>query len=158
MEDVAMSTVFDFAPLSRSGIGFDRLFDMLDQATKVAPADNFPPYNIEKTGDDTYRVTVAVAGFMPDELSVTTQPNLLIVFGKKAEAGNGDYLYRGMTNAVFERRFNLADYVKVTGARLENGLLQIELMREVPEAMKPRRIAIDGGGNRPKVIENQQAA
>jgi molecular chaperone IbpA len=140
-----MSTVFDFAPLWRMGIGFDRLFDLVDQAGKFEPADNYPPYNIEKTGDDAYRITLAVVGFAPDDLSITSQPNLLVVSGKKAGGSGGQYLYRGIADRVFERRFSLAEYIKVTAARLENGLLIIELVRELPEEMKPRRIAIVNG-------------
>ena len=156
-----MSTMFDLAPLSRSAIGFDRLFDMLNQAMQFEPADNYPPYNIEKTGEDTYRITLAVAGFSPNELSVTSQPNLLVVVGKKSDNGQngGQYLYHGIAGRAFERRFNLADYVKVAGAWLENGLLVIDLVREVPEAMKPRRIEItNGGGSQLKAIEGKKAA
>jgi molecular chaperone IbpA len=157
MEDVAMNTVFDFAPLWRSGVGFDRLFDMLDQAGKWEPADNYPPYNIEKTGEDAYRVTLAVAGFTPEEISITSQPNLLVVSGKKAESHGGSYLHQGIAGRGFERRFNLAEHVKVTAARLENGLLAIELVREVPEEMKPRRIPIASSAQ-PQAIEEKQAA
>jgi len=157
MEDVAMNTVFDFAPLWRSGVGFDRLFDVLDQAGKWEPADNYPPYNIEKTGDDTYRITLAVAGFVPDELSITSQPNLLVVSGKKAEGQGGSYLHQGIAGRAFERRFSLAEHVKVTAAHLENGLLIIELVREVPEQMKPRRIPIVTSTQR-QAIEDKQAA
>lgn len=152
-----MNTVFDFAPLWRSGVGFDRLFDVLDQAGKWEPADNYPPYNIEKTGDDTYRITLAVAGFAPDELSITSQPNLLVVSGKKAEGQGGSYLHQGIAGRAFERRFSLAEHVKVTAAHLENGLLIIELVREVPEQMKPRRIPIVTSTQR-QAIEDKQAA
>ena len=142
-----MNTVFDFAPLWRTGIGFDRLSDLLDQAVKFEPADSYPPYNIEKTGDDAYRITLAVAGFTPDELSITSQPNLLIVSGRKADRQGGEYLHQGIAHRAFERRFSLADYIQVSGARLENGLLTtIELVRELPEQMKPRRIAIANSG------------
>jgi molecular chaperone IbpA len=152
-----MNTVFDFTPLWRSGVGFDRLFDMLDQAGKWEPADNYPPYDIEKKGDETYRITVAVAGFAPDELSITSQPNLLVVSGKKAEGQGGSYLYQGIAGRAFERRFSLAEHVKVAGARLENGVLLIDLVREVPEQMKPRRIPILSS-NQPQAIEDKQAA
>lgn len=152
-----MSTVFDFAPLWRSGIGFDRLFDVVEQALKFELNDNYPPYNIEKTGDNVYRVTLAVAGFTPDELAITSEPNLLIVSGKKAEAPEAEYLYKGIAACAFERPFNLADYVTVTGARLENGFLTVELVRELPDAMKPRRIAI-ASGHEPLAIEQKQAA
>ena len=152
-----MNTVFDFAPLWRSGIGFDRLFDVVEQALKFEPTDNYPPYNIEKTGENAYRVTLAVAGFTPDELAVTSEPNLLIVSGKKSEAPEAEYLYKGIAARAFERRFNLADYVTVTGARLENGFLIVELVRELPDAMRPRRIAI-ATGSQPLAIEQKQAA
>jgi molecular chaperone IbpA len=147
---------FDFAPLWRSTIAFDRLFDMLEQRVQVEPAYNFPPYNIEKTGDETYRVSLAVASFTPDELSVAYQPGLLVVSGNKAESQGGEYLYHGMANGSFERRFNLAEYVEVSGARLVNGMLIIELARELPEAMKPRRISI--ASDRLQAIKHQQAA
>jgi molecular chaperone IbpA len=152
-----MNTVFDFAPLWRSGIGFERLLDIVEQALKFEPNDNYPPYNIEKTGDDAYRVTLAVAGFTPDELSVTSGPNLLIVSGKKVDAPEAAYLYKGIATRAFERRFNVADYVTVTGARLENGFLTVELVRELPDEMKPRRIAI-ATGSEPLAIEQKQAA
>lgn len=152
-----MNTVFDFASLWRSGIGFDRVFDMLEEAVNFEPADNYPPYNIEKMGDDAYRVTLAVAGFNPDELAVTSEPNLLVVSGKKTDAEAAEYLYKGIAARPFERRFNLADYVKVTGAHLQNGFLTIELVHEPPDAMKPRRIAIMSSGELP-AIEQKQAA
>src|SRR5690349_20511933 len=152
-----MNTVFDFAPLWRSGIGFEHLPEVVEQALKFEPTDNYPPYDIEKTGDNTYRVTLAVAGFAPGELSVTTEPNVLTVSGKKDEAGPADYLYKGIAGRAFERKFNLADYVTVTGARVENGLLIVELERELPEAMKPRLIAITTEGELP-AIEQKQAA
>jgi molecular chaperone IbpA len=157
MEDVAMSTVLDFAPLWRTGIGFDRLFDLLAQAVKFEPSDNYPQYSIEKAGEDAYRITLALAGFTADELSITTQPNLLIVSGRKAAGQGGEYLYQGIANRAFERRFSLADYVQVSGARLENGLLTIELARELPDAMKPRRIPIASNGE-PLAIQQEQAA
>jgi molecular chaperone IbpA len=152
-----MNTIFDFAPLWRSGVGFDRLLDFVEQAGKFEPTDNYPPYDIEKTGDNAYRVTLAVAGFTPDELSVVSEPNLLIVSGKKAEAPEAEYLYKGIAVRAFERRFNLADYVTVTGAKLENGFLTVDLVRELPDEMKPRRIAI-ATGSEPLAIEQKQAA
>jgi molecular chaperone IbpA len=152
-----MNTVFDFAPLWRSGIGFEHLVDVVNQALEFEPTDNYPPYDIEKTGENSYRVTLAVAGFAPAELSVTTEPNLLTVSGKKDGAAEAEYLHKGIAARAFERKFNLADYVTVTGARLENGLLIVELVRELPEAMKPRRIAIATEGE-PPVIEHKQAA
>jgi molecular chaperone IbpA len=149
-----MNTMFDFAPLRRSGIGFDHLFDMLGQAAKVQ-ADNYPPYDIEKTGEDVYRLTLALAGWMPDEIMVTTEQNVLVVSGQKPEPENNQYLFRGIPAVAFERRFNLTDYFEVSEARLQNGLLTVALVRKVPEEKKPRRIAI---GNKPKTIEHQQAA
>jgi molecular chaperone IbpA len=133
------------------------MLDLLDEVTRAEPADNDPPYDIEKTGDDAYRLTLAVAGFAPNELTVTAQPNLLVVSGNKAGAEDRQLLHRGIATRAFERQFRLADFVKVVGARLEQGLLMIELAREVPEAMKPRRIAI-ANGNEPQAIEHQQAA
>jgi molecular chaperone IbpA len=152
-----MRTVFDFSPLWRSSIGFDRMVDLLDEATRFEPSENYPPYNIEKTGEDAYRITLAVAGFTPDELTITAEPNLLAIGGKKAEGQSGEYLYQGIAGGTFEVQFRLADHVKVTGAKLEQGLLVIELVREVPEAMKPRRIAIDGGPAL-KAVESKHAA
>lgn len=152
-----MNTVFDFAPLWRCGVGFDRLFDLLEEAGKLETNDNYPPYNIEKTGEDAYRVTLAVAGFTADDLLVVSEPNLLIVSGRMGDAQDREYLYKGIATRAFERRFNLADYVKVTGAHLENGLLTIELVRQLPEAMKPRRITIESNGE-PPAIEQKQAA
>ncbi len=152
-----MNTIFDFAPLWRSGVGFDRLLDFVEQAGKFEPTDNYPPYDIEKTGENVYRVTLAVAGFTPGELSVVSEPNLLIVSGNKAEAPAAEYLYKGIAGRAFERRFNLADYVTVTGAKLENGFLTVDLVRELPDEMKPRRIAI-ATGSAPLAIEQKQAA
>jgi molecular chaperone IbpA len=153
-----MNTMFDFAPLWRSGIGFDHLFNMLEQAGKTDQAENYPPYDIERTGEDAYRLTLALAGWTPDETTVISEPKVLVVSGQKSEPENKQYLYRGIPPVAFERRFNLADYVEVSDARLQNGLLTIDLVRKVPEEMKPRRIAIANGGNEPKTIEHQQAA
>jgi molecular chaperone IbpA len=160
MEDVAMRTVFDFTPLSRTGIGFDRMLDLLDEVARE-PADNYPPYNIEKIGEDAYRLTLAVAGFTPEELSITAAPNLLVIAGGKAGRGEmseeKEYLHQGIATRPFERQFTLDDHVKVAGASLNQGLLTIDLVREVPEAMKPRRIAI-ANGNAPQAVAQQQAA
>jgi len=147
--------MMDMAPFSRSSIGFDRLFDMLENASTFRHTEKYPPYNIEKTGDDTYRVTLAVAGFSPEELSITSQPNQLIVAGKKADGSNGQYLYRGIAEG-FQHHFDMADYVKVTDANLNDGMLSIDLIRELPESMKPRRIEI-ANGNQPR-IEGKIAA
>ena len=137
---------FDFSPLFRSTIGFDRLTRMLDAATRVDSASlGYPPYDIEKTGDGAYRLTMAVAGFSPDELDVTVQENVLLVTGKaqkEEENKNGGYLHRGIARRAFERRFSLADHMKVTSANIDNGMLHVDLVHEVPEAAKPRTIKI----------------
>jgi len=136
-------TTFDFAPLFRTAIGFDRLARLMDTAASAAEAPSYPPYNIEKTGEDTYRLTMAVAGFRPEELDLVIKDNTLVVAGKVANNGEkGEVLYRGIAARAFERRFVLADHIVVDGADLQNGLLHIALKRVVPEALKPRRIAI----------------
>jgi len=145
-----MRTEFDFSPLFRSSVGFDRMFDLLQHATRGGVDENYPPYDIERTGEDSYRVTLAVAGFKPNDLSVVAQQNTLVVSGDRhhqVEAINGNdpqrqMLHRGIAGRSFERRFELADHVKVVGADLANGLLTIGLKREVPEAQRPRRIEI----------------
>ncbi|HET8727093.1 MAG TPA: Hsp20 family protein [Alphaproteobacteria bacterium] len=141
---------FDLSPLFRSTVGFDRMSRLLDTAMQLDDsALAYPPYNIEKRGDDLYRITMAVAGFGEDDLEVTQTENTLIVSGKaKKQDEPAAYLYRGIAGRAFERRFQLADYIRVTGASLENGLLHIELAREVPEALKPRTIAIENGTKR----------
>jgi molecular chaperone IbpA len=136
--------MLDFGPYVRSTVGFDRMFDLLENLSNRED-DNYPPYNIEKTGDDTYRIVMAVAGFAPETLSLTTRDGKLIVAGKHADAGETQFLHQGIGARAFQRQFSLADYVQVSGARLENGLLVIELKREVPEALKPRTIAIAAG-------------
>ncbi len=150
---------YDLTPILRATVGFDRMMNMLDAATLLDDgALSYPPYNIEKTGEDAYRIVMAVAGFSEDDLDVTAKENSLVVTGKK-EGGEADtvkHLYRGIASRAFERRFDLADHIRVTGARLENGMLQIELVRELPEAMKPRRIAIDAPA-KTKVIEDKAA-
>jgi molecular chaperone IbpA len=144
MEDVVMRT-YDVAPLFRSSIGFDRLFELLNQPERVETTAAWPPYNIEKVADDQYRITMAVAGFTPDEIELTQQDTVLLVSGqKKTPENERQYLHRGIAARTFRQTFNLADHVKVVGANLENGLLTVELKREVPEALKPRRIAIGG--------------
>ena len=137
-----MRTAFDFSPLYRSSIGFDRVFDLLENASRTPSVDNWPPYDIARTGEDAYRITMAVAGFGQDELSIVHEPNMLVVSGERTAEDNGDYLHRGIAGRPFERRFELADHVKVTGASLVNGLLTIDLQREIPEEMKPRKIEI----------------
>ena len=151
---------FDFSPLFRSTIGFDRLARLVDTATRVDSAPTYPPYNIEKTGEDSYRLTMAVAGFSQDDIDITVQENTLLVSGKGlTEEENGRYLHRGIARRAFERRFSLADHIKVTGASLDNGLLHVDLVREIPEAMKPRQIAIAGGEpTRPQVAEQKSPA
>ena len=158
---------FDFSPLYRSTVGFDRLFDMLDHATRVEPMTNWPPYNIEKAGEDQYRITMAIAGFSLDEVEVTQQANSLVVSGqKKASDEEKHFLHRGIATRSFKQTFNLADHVKVTSANLDNGLLMIELKREVPEALKPRRIEIGtvsgpkavAQDNKPQRLEGEKAA
>lgn len=136
----------DFAPLLRSSIGFENLNRLVDFATR-GEGDSYPPYNIEKLGDGAYRISMAVAGFSRDELDITVQENVLIVVGRAGDSqenGAREFLHRGIGKRAFERRFQLADTIKVTGAGYENGLLNIELVREVPEHKKPRRISIDG--------------
>src|ERR1700751_1963224 len=134
---------YDFSPLWRSTIGFDRLFDLAETAQR-AGEDNYPPYNIERLGDDRYQISLALAGFAPEEITLTAEQNVLTVEGAKKEKEERDYLYRGISARAFKREFSLADYVQVRGASFDNGLLKIELVREIPEAMKPRRIPIDG--------------
>ncbi|SEL81002.1 molecular chaperone IbpA [Bosea lupini] len=150
-----MRTVFDFSPLYRSSIGFDRLFHALEAANRQDSAGNWPPYDIVKTGDDDYRITMAVAGFARDELTITHEPNLLMVSGQQAGQDNGRYLHHGIAERAFQRRFELADHVKVVAADLENGLLTVDLKRELPEEMKPRRIEIATGAALPKADRPQ---
>jgi molecular chaperone IbpA len=135
---------FDFSPLWRSTIGFDHLADLVDASLRQATDDNYPPYNIERSSDDHYRITLAVAGFAPDDVSVTAEQNTLTIEGRKADGNEREYLYQGIAARPFRRLFNLADYVQVKEASFKDGLLTIDLAREVPEAMKPRRIAING--------------
>jgi molecular chaperone IbpA len=148
-------TRFDFTPYRRNTVGFDRLFELLENTGRAAQNENYPPFNIERTGENDYKVTVAVAGFKPDEIDITAQQNLLIVSGQKdAESNdNRDFLHMGIASRNFERRFQLADHIHVTDADLADGLLTITLVREVPEALKPRKIAI-GGQTAPQVIEH----
>ncbi len=137
---------YDFSPLYRSTVGFDRMAAMLDNVlSNDVGTQTYPPYNIEKTGDDAYRITVAVAGFTEDELSIEARDGQLVISGKKAEDQDGQttYLHRGIATRAFERRFQLADHVRATGALSENGLLHVDLVREVPEALKPRKIEIN---------------
>jgi len=146
----------DFSNYRRSTVGFDRLFDLLENTARTASSgDNYPPFNIERRGEDAYRITLAVAGFRPQDIDITAQQNLLTIQGKKREdAVEGELLHVGIANRGFERRFELADYVRVAAADLADGLLVIDLVREVPEAMKPKKIAI--GGNSLEVIEGNK--
>ena len=148
---------FDLAPLYRSTVGFDRLFSMLD-GFEAAPG--YPPYNIERTGENDYRVTVAVAGFAENELSIEAKENTLTIKGAKQakEEQNGEVLYQGIAARAFERVFQLADHVQVKAASLENGLLHVDLVREIPEAKKPRQIPIGNGNAKPQVVETKVAA
>ena len=144
---------FDFAPLWRSTIGFDRLFDLINETQRLE-ADNYPPYDVLRTGEDSYRINLAVAGFSPDEITITAQQNKLTIAGRKTEAvskGDQEMLYHGISARPFERTFNLDNHVEVQAASFEHGLLQVDLVRRIPEAMKPRRIAIRAGGDQPRL-------
>jgi len=158
---------YDFAPLWRSSIGFDRMFDLINNTQLLEGQDNYPPYDIVRTGEETYRISLAVAGFSPDDIAVTAQQNLLTVTGRKTdekvERSEQDFLYRGISARAFERKFSLEDHVEVERAAYENGLLQIDLVRRIPEAMKPRRIEIGSGkeirkGDKTKTVEQVRVA
>jgi molecular chaperone IbpA len=153
-----MRTTFDFAPLWRSSIGFDHLANLVDSSLRQATDDNYPPYNIERSGEDHYRISLAVAGFGVDDITVTAEQNALTIEGRKPDKAAGDYLYQGIAARPFRRVFNLADYVQVRQATFRDGLLIIDLVREVPEAMKPRRINIASGATSSSQIEQKQAA
>ncbi|MCA1661664.1 MAG: Hsp20 family protein [Novosphingobium sp.] len=146
---------FDFTPYRRTTVGFDRLFDLLERQARLNGGDNYPPFNIERQGEDAYRITLAVAGFKPGELDIVAQQNLLTIKGAKAEVEDSkSFVHLGIANRNFERRFELADFVRVEKADLADGLLTIDLVREVPEAMKPKKIVV--GGDAPlAVVENQ---
>lgn len=146
---------YDFAPLFRTAIGFDRLARLVDSASEAASVPAYPPYNIERAGEDSYRLVMAVAGFGRDDLELVVKDNTLLITGKvKADAKQGDLLYRGIAGRPFERRFVLADHIQVEGAELENGLLVVQLRRVVPEALKPRRVAIGS----PQTVEQPAIA
>ena len=153
-----MRTSFDFAPLWRSTIGFDHLADLVDSTLRQTNEDNYPPYNIERSGEDHYRISLAMAGFGPSDITVTAEQNAITIEGKKAETGAREYLYQGIAARPFRRVFNLADYVQVKEASFREGLLIIDLVREVPEAMKPRRIAITSGAPAASQIGQKKAA
>ena len=138
-----MRTNLDFSPFYRSSIGFDRIFNLLENASPPQNADNWPPYDIAKLGEDTYRIVLAVAGFGEDELTITQEPNMLVIEGAKTEDDEVQYLHHGLALRPFLRQFELADHVSIVDAKLENGLLIIDLKKEIPEEMKPRRIAIN---------------
>jgi molecular chaperone IbpA len=144
---------YDLTPYRRSMVGFDRLFDMIENQNRVNVGDKYPPFNIERRGEDAYRITLAVAGFRPNDLDITAHQNLLVVQGRKAdEASEAEFLHVGIAQRGFERRFELADYVRVESADLADGLLTVDLVREVPEAVKPKKIAI-AGQTRFEVVE-----
>lgn len=158
-----MRTLLDFAPLHRSSVGFDRVFDLLEAAARNQTSDNYPPFDSIKLDEDRYRVTMAVAGFRESDLNITTQGNLLLVSGERKGEPEGEYLHRGIATRSFQRRFELAEHVHVTGARLADGLLSIDLKREVPDAMRPRQIPIGSGetlehNGSVRQITDQQAA
>ena len=150
----------DFSPLYRSTVGFDRLFTMLDSLGQPDGSQTYPPYNIERTGEDSYRISMAVAGFSDEEISIEAHRNVLTVKGERKEEGTGEgseLLYRGIASRAFERRFQLADHVDVVGAVLKNGLLHIDLKRNIPEELKPRKVAISNGGKSARQIEAKAA-
>ena len=154
-----MRTALDFSPFYRSSIGFDRVFNLLENANRLQSIESWPPYDIVRVDENSYRIVMAVAGFAETDLDITYEPNLLIITGEHKEGDDSQYLHRGLASRPFVRRFELADHVKVAGASLINGLLAIELMREVPEAMKPRRIQI--GTEQPvqvKQVESEKIA
>jgi molecular chaperone IbpA len=158
-----MRSAFDFAPFRRSTVGFDRLFDMLENSSVGQSQENYPPFDLIKKGDNDYCIQLAVAGFKADEIDITAQQNVLIVTGRKSdenEQKNGDFIYRGIANRSFERRFALADHIQVRGADLKDGLLSVELVREIPEAMKPRKISIGAseGGEGSRISTGEQPA
>ncbi len=156
-EDYAMNR-FDFTPYRRTMVGFDRLFDLLENQGRMNGGDNYPPFNVERRSDDAYRITLAVAGFKPADIEITAQQNLLVIQGRKGdEASAGQFLHVGIAQRGFERRFELADYVRVEDANLEDGLLTIDLVREVPEAMKPKKIPV-GTQKTLSVVKDQDSS
>lgn len=148
----------DFTPLWRSTIGFDHLADLVDSSLRQAADDHYPPYNIERSSEDAYRITLALASFAPEDIAVTAEQNTLTVEGRKSGKDDREYLYQGIAARPFRRVFNLADYVQVRQASFKDGLLTIDLVREIPEAMKPRRIGINNGTGAPQQIGQQKAA
>ena len=156
-EDIDMNR-FDFTPYRRSTVGFDRLFDLLENNARAQQSENYPPFNIERSGEDHYRITLAVAGFKDEEIEITAQQNLLLVTGNKNTDENEgkQFLHMGIANRSFERRFELADFVRVDNAALADGLLTIDLVREIPEAMRPQKIAINKADNVTKIAHKQK--
>lgn len=152
-----MRTNYDFTPFRRSTVGFDRLFDLLESGLNTQITDGYPPFDLVRDGEDHYRINMAVAGFRPDEIEVTAQQNVLLVTGRKKDSDDSRYIHRGIAARDFERRFGLADYVQVKKADLADGMLSIELVREIPEAMKPRKIAIGSNGATARRIEDASA-
>lgn len=142
-----MRSTFDFTPYLRSSIGFDRLFDRLESTARAEQGDGYPPFDVEQRDEDSYRISIAVAGFAREEIDVTSKPNLLVVSGSKRESEERHYLHRGIAARAFERHFQLADYVNVTRASLADGMLEIDLKREIPEAVKPRKIEVGGASD-----------
>jgi molecular chaperone IbpA len=142
MEDMVMRSTLDLTPYRQSWIGFDHLFDMLEDTARQGQTDGFPPFDVEQENDDAYRIRIAVAGFSRDDIEITAEPNLLVISGRRQDNTERRYLYHGIATRSFERRFQLGDYVIVTNARLNEGLLEIDLKREIPDAIKPRRIEI----------------
>ena len=147
-------TTFDLVPLWRSTVGFDRLFNLLEDSLEWTE-DNYPPYNIERSEEDRYRISLALAGFSPDEVTITAEQNVLTVEGRKASKGTHQYLYQGISWRPFRRQFNLAEYVQVKGASFEDGMLKIDLLREVPEPLKPRQIPINAVNDNEKLEHKQ---
>lgn len=150
-----MRSSFDFSPFRRSAVGFDRLFDMLESSAASGNGENYPPFDLIKEGEHDYRIEVAVAGFKRSEIEITSHQNVLIIRGQKADDNGSTYIHRGIATRSFERRFALADHIQVTGADLRDGMLAITLKREIPEAMKPRRIEIGGTADQPEDRQQQ---
>jgi molecular chaperone IbpA len=148
-----MRSAFDFAPFRRSTIGFDRLFDMLENSSIAQGGENYPPFDLLQVDENHYRINLAVAGFGRDEIDIVAQQNQLVVTGKKVDDDKSNYVHRGIANRSFERRFGLADHIKATEADLKDGLLSIDLVREIPEAMKPKKISIGGTETKQETIE-----
>jgi len=153
-----MRSAFDFVPYRRSAIGFDRLFHMLETNAASPAQENYPPFDLVKLGDDEYRIDLAVAGFKPGEIDITAHQNVLLVSGRKGNSDDQDFVHRGIATRSFERRFALADHIQVRNADLKDGLLSVTLVREIPEAMKPRRIEIGGAAGERTAIGGEQAA